>query len=202
MTTVIVLAKAPVPGRVKTRLSPPFTPAQAARLAEAALADTLETVLSTASANPVLALDGEPGAWLPPGLTVIPQITGGLDTRIAAAFAVAAERSTGPALLIGMDTPQITPVLLTPCWGQPMMVASGRSGSANPNPPPSGEQSSACRCHGTTPGQFSSLGCAPPGCGHGCSRRPVTSTPQPTHVPSPPSAPPAAGSRGCFTQPR
>ncbi len=116
MTTVIVLAKAPVPGRVKTRLSPPFTPAQAARLAEAALADTLETVLSTASANPVLALDGEPGAWLPPGLTVIPQITGGLDTRIAAAFAVAAERSTGPALLIGMDTPQITPVLLTPDW--------------------------------------------------------------------------------------
>src|SRR6266487_545325 len=75
MTTVIVLAKAPVPGRVKTRLSPPFTPAQAARLAEAALADTLETVLSTASANPVLALDGEPGAWLPPGLTVTPQIT-------------------------------------------------------------------------------------------------------------------------------
>ena len=39
---LIVLAKAPVPGRVKTRLTPPFTPQEAAMLAEAALFDTLE----------------------------------------------------------------------------------------------------------------------------------------------------------------
>ena len=38
---ILVLAKEPVPGRVKTRLTPPFTPAQAAALAEASLADTL-----------------------------------------------------------------------------------------------------------------------------------------------------------------
>ena len=38
---LLVIAKAPVPGRVKTRLCPPFTPAQAARLARAALEDTL-----------------------------------------------------------------------------------------------------------------------------------------------------------------
>ncbi|MBI5104514.1 MAG: glycosyltransferase, partial [Solirubrobacterales bacterium] len=36
-----VIAKAPAPGRVKTRLCPPCTPEQAAALAEAALRDTL-----------------------------------------------------------------------------------------------------------------------------------------------------------------
>lgn len=121
MTTLIVLAKAPVRGRAKTRLSPPFTPAESAALAEAALADTLETVLRSASAPPVLALDGDPGGWLPPGFTVIPQIAGGLDARIAGAFAAVAERAAdtraaGPALLIGMDTPQITPAMLKPDW--------------------------------------------------------------------------------------
>ena len=38
---VIVVAKSPVPGRVKTRLVPPYTHVEAAALAEAALADTL-----------------------------------------------------------------------------------------------------------------------------------------------------------------
>jgi hypothetical protein len=39
-TTLLVIAKPPLPGRVKTRLVPPCTPRQAAALAEAALADT------------------------------------------------------------------------------------------------------------------------------------------------------------------
>ncbi|MYW30066.1 glycosyltransferase, partial [Streptomyces sp. SID2119] len=45
-TELLVIAKEPVPGRVKTRLCPPFSPAEAAELAAAALADTLETVLA------------------------------------------------------------------------------------------------------------------------------------------------------------
>src|SRR5690606_41709335 len=51
----------------------------------------------------VLVLDGSPGPWLPPGFDVVPQGTGGLDERLADAFA----RCDGPALLIGMDTPQV-----------------------------------------------------------------------------------------------
>ncbi|MGE5286664.1 MAG: TIGR04282 family arsenosugar biosynthesis glycosyltransferase [Micromonosporaceae bacterium] len=116
MTTLIVIAKAPVPGRVKTRLSPPFTLGTAAALAEAALADTLESVRDAATESPVLALDGTPGDWLPPGFTVVPQADGGLDVRIAAAFEAAAERSAGPALLIGMDTPQLPRAVLEPSW--------------------------------------------------------------------------------------
>ena len=42
MTTLVVLAKAPVPGRSKTRLCPPCTPEEAARVADAALRDTLD----------------------------------------------------------------------------------------------------------------------------------------------------------------
>ncbi|GGR84269.1 glycosyl transferase [Streptomyces nojiriensis] len=109
MSTLLVIAKAPVAGRVKTRLTPQFTPQQAADLALASLQDTLATVLATPAERRVLVLDGQPGPWVPEGIEVVPQCTGGLDVRLAAAFALA----EGPALLIGMDTPQITPGLLT-----------------------------------------------------------------------------------------
>ncbi|MFC5199164.1 TIGR04282 family arsenosugar biosynthesis glycosyltransferase [Streptomyces kaempferi] len=109
MSTLLVIAKEPRPGRVKTRLTPPFTPRQAASLAEAALVDTLLAVAATPARRRVLVLDGAPGPWLPPGIDVVPQCGGGLDERLAAAFADCA----GPALLIGMDTPQVTPELLT-----------------------------------------------------------------------------------------
>ncbi|WP_308298745.1 DUF2064 domain-containing protein [Streptomyces sp. GESEQ-35] len=109
MTTLLVIAKEPRPGRVKTRLTPPFTPREAAALAEASLADTLDTVARTPATRRVLVLDGAPGPWLPPGFEVVPQCAGGLDERLAAAFAAC----TGPSLLIGMDTPQVTPELLT-----------------------------------------------------------------------------------------
>ncbi|GII78002.1 glycosyl transferase [Sphaerisporangium rufum] len=112
-TQIIVIAKEPLPGRVKTRLTPPYLPAQAAQLATAALTDTLHTVTATPAAHRVLALDGLPGPWLPPGITVIAQRGHTLDQRLAAAFTDAHRLHPAPAVLIGMDTPQITPHLLT-----------------------------------------------------------------------------------------
>ncbi|WP_061298394.1 TIGR04282 family arsenosugar biosynthesis glycosyltransferase [Herbidospora cretacea] len=109
-TTLLVIAKEPVPGRVKTRLTPPFSPEEAATLAAAALSDTLSAALRTPADRHVLVLDGSPGPWTPPGLEIRPQRGGGLDERLAAAFA----SCDGPALLIGMDTPQVTPGLLEP----------------------------------------------------------------------------------------
>ena len=44
---IAVIAKEPRPGRVKTRLCPPFTPDQAAALAATALTDTLHAVATT-----------------------------------------------------------------------------------------------------------------------------------------------------------
>lgn len=105
---VLVVAKEPVPGRVKTRLCPPLDPAEAARLAEAALADTLDAVARCGAGRRILALDGRPGPWLPAGFEVVPQVRGPLGVRLAAAW----RHAGGPGLQIGMDTPQVTPSLL------------------------------------------------------------------------------------------
>ena len=102
---LVVIAKAPAPGRVKTRLCPPCTPAQAARIAAAALADTLDTVSATPAAGRALAVDGT--LVLPRGWTSVPQRGVGLGERLAAAFADT-WRPGSSSLLLGMDTPQVT----------------------------------------------------------------------------------------------
>lgn len=104
---ILVLAKQPVAGQVKTRLCPPLTPAGAARLAAAALEDTLDVVRRVRVARRVLVLSGTYDA---PGFEVQPQRGGPMHERLAAAFDDAAGM---PALLIGMDTPQLTATLLS-----------------------------------------------------------------------------------------
>ena len=107
--TLLVIAKEPVPGRVKTRLTPPCTPDEAARLARAALEDTLAAVAEARRpARRLVVLDGHPGDWVPAGFDVVAQRAGDLAERLAGAFADAG----GPALLVGMDTPQLTAGLL------------------------------------------------------------------------------------------
>ena len=122
---LLVLAKAPVAGRVKTRLCPPFTPPQAAGLAEAALRDTLAAVLQTPAVARTVVLDGQPGDWLPPSFTVLPQRGEGLDERLAAAYDDAWAQSRAPLLLVGMDTPQVTPALLTAAVEQLLVHGTG-----------------------------------------------------------------------------
>jgi uncharacterized protein len=107
VSTTAVIAKSPLPGHVKTRLCPPLTFEQAACVAEAALCDTLCAVADVPGRH-VVALDGEPGGWLPDGFEVTSQGTGGLGDRLAFVF-----RTIGvPAVVIAMDTPQVTPDLL------------------------------------------------------------------------------------------
>lgn len=106
---IIVLAKEPVPGLVKTRLCPPCTPSQAAAVAAAALADTIHTVNTTPARRRVLVLQG---SWpTPSGWLTVPQRGHGLDERLAYAFADTALPDSG-SLLLGMDTPQVTIALL------------------------------------------------------------------------------------------
>ncbi len=100
---VIVVAKEPVPGRVKTRLCPPCTPTQAATLAEAALADTLDAAVTSGADGVILVLDGRPGPWCPPGVRVVEQCEGPFGRRLQAAW----DHTLGPAVQIGMDTPQV-----------------------------------------------------------------------------------------------
>jgi uncharacterized protein len=108
-TQLLVLAKAPVAGRVKTRLCPPYAPEQAARLAAAALHDTLNAVGDAVAERRILVVDGALSA--PSGFEIVRQRGDGLGARLAAAFADTARIGVG-SLLVGMDTPQIKPQLL------------------------------------------------------------------------------------------
>lgn len=111
---LLVMAKAPVPGQVKTRLCPPCTPVQAAGLAAAALADTLAAGTATPVMARTLVLSGR--YTTPVGWRTVPQRGSGLAARLAHAY-----RDTTLAgvasLLVGMDTPQVTPALLAAAAG-------------------------------------------------------------------------------------
>lgn len=109
---LLVLAKEPLPGRAKTRLTPPLAPGQAAAVARAALLDTLAAVAAVPVARRTVVLDGSPAGWLPSRFAVLPQRRGALGTRLAGAFADAHAALPVPMLLIGMDTPQVSAALL------------------------------------------------------------------------------------------
>lgn len=118
---VLVLAKAPVAGRVKTRLGRDVGMEQAAELAAAALLDTIEACTDGFGAEHChLALQGDLSAALHGGLieqslagwSVVEQRGDGFAARLVNAHADLAAVAPGPVVQIGMDTPQVTPRLL------------------------------------------------------------------------------------------
>lgn len=118
---MLVMAKAPVPGRAKTRLAGVAGAEGAADLAAAALLDTLE---AAATAFPpgrrVLALDGDLAAArrgrelaaAAQGWQVVPQAGQGFADRLVEGHRQAHRLAGGPVVQVGMDTPQLCPVLL------------------------------------------------------------------------------------------
>lgn len=105
---LVVMATSPVPGRAMMRLCPPLEPAQAAALAEAALADTLQSVAWTPAVRRIGAVDGETGSWLPAGFDVIEQRGASPGERLTSVVTDVGE----PLLLLGAVTPQLTRALL------------------------------------------------------------------------------------------
>ena len=106
---VTIIAKAPIPGQVKTRLCPPCTPEQAAEVAAAALADTLtvvEQVARVSGARRVLLLEGDRQEWMPAAFDVVAQRGGGLEERLRNGFL-----DMGPGVVIGMETPHAAAAL-------------------------------------------------------------------------------------------
>ena len=115
LPTVLVVAKAPVPGLAKTRVAKTVGLELAAELAAAALLDTLGAVGSTGWPV-VIAVTGDLGvaargeeirAAIAP-FTVIEQRGKGLSERLAAAHA---DADAGFGIVqVGMDTPQLSAV--------------------------------------------------------------------------------------------
>lgn len=120
--TLLVVAKAPEPGRAKTRLAATVGDEVAADIAAAALLDTLDAVAAAPVAARVVALTGDLDAAAGAAeirrrlasFTVIEQRGDGFADRLANAHADAGLEGY-PVLQIGMDTPQVTADLLTGC---------------------------------------------------------------------------------------
>lgn len=110
--TVAVIAKECLPGRVKTRMSPPLTPQQASGIAQLSLSRTLETVRHWPVSDRILVMEGTPLARDAAGFTLLPQAGGSLDERLASIC----DSVSGPLLIIGMDTPQVSASHLAPLF--------------------------------------------------------------------------------------
>ena len=136
--TMLVVAKAPVPGLAKTRLAATVGDRAAADIAAAALLDTLDAAAATPFAARVVAMTGDldlasHGDEIRRRLaafTVIGQRGDGFAERLVNAHAdAAAVAGDRPVLQIGMDTPQVTPELLGSC-GQALLDAPAVLGMA------------------------------------------------------------------------
>jgi hypothetical protein len=114
---IIVFAKAPQPGRVKTRLIPALGEQGAAELARRMLLDTLHAALAAGIGE--VELCSEPmitdPAWrdvpLPQGIAFTGQGGGDLGERMARAFRYGLAQADG-VLLIGTDCAEISAQLL------------------------------------------------------------------------------------------
>jgi rSAM/selenodomain-associated transferase 1 len=119
--TLLVVAKAPVPGQAKTRLAAAVGDQTAADIAAAALLDTLDAVAAAPVITRVVALTGEVDAAVHAaeirdrlaGFIVVAQRGDSFADRLAHAHADADDGL--PVLQIGTDTPQLTAALLGDC---------------------------------------------------------------------------------------
>ena len=105
---ILIMAKAPIPGTVKTRLG--LLPEDAAGLQAALIGDTAEKAHSLAPTT----LAGAPAdrldlirPILPDGVALIPQTPGDLGDRMLAASSALFDTSPDPLLLLGTDAPTL-----------------------------------------------------------------------------------------------
>jgi rSAM/selenodomain-associated transferase 1 len=127
MRPVIVLfAKAPLAGRVKTRLSPPLTAALAARLHDAFVRDTLESLHSLDNfADLELHTDTPTDAWADSEVPRKLQHEGDLGLKMLQALDEALKSGRERAMIVGSDSPTLPPDHLNSLLRAPEDVALG-----------------------------------------------------------------------------
>jgi rSAM/selenodomain-associated transferase 1 len=115
-TCCILFVKEPRPGSVKTRLTPPLSPQQAATLYAAFVADTAATVGRSAAALKVVAFTPTAARdsisrllEKPDDFQFWPQEEGDLGERLNAALRKSFEIGCGRAVIVGSDSPSLPP---------------------------------------------------------------------------------------------
>ena len=109
---LIIFAKEPRPGQVKTRLSPPLSLEAAAQLYHCFILDILEEMARVPEVRLAVAFSPSTGRnffrrLAPPGTDLFPQEGADLGDRMARAFARSFAAGFGPVLLRGSDVPDL-----------------------------------------------------------------------------------------------
>ena len=114
---LIIMTRAPVPGRVKTRLQPRLSPEQCARLHTAFLKDILNMALSIPNFTTFLAYTPQKSHWLfkdivPEQVKTFPQTGRSLGQKMCNAMRRVGERGYSPVIIVGSDIPLLQPATL------------------------------------------------------------------------------------------
>jgi rSAM/selenodomain-associated transferase 1 len=109
---LLIFAKQPQPGTVKTRLIPALSPQDAATLYNCMMTDTLAKMESLQGVDKLLFFAEEPGASaffheFFPGMQIRPQTGKDLGERMEAAFHAAYSMGYRAAVVIGTDSPDL-----------------------------------------------------------------------------------------------
>lgn len=126
---LLIFAKHPLPGMVKTRLVPPLSPEEAADLYRCMLGDVMEMVTNFSDLALYLFYEGMDGArdyfaGFAPGITSHPQRGNDLGERMAEAFRFVFAMGHGAAVIIGTDAPDLPPAFIKEAFGR---LESGKS---------------------------------------------------------------------------
>jgi rSAM/selenodomain-associated transferase 1 len=110
----IIFAKKPLPGGVKTRLSPPLTPAEASGLYSCMILDSIAMASSLSGITPFIFFQDDPGAadyfkTLAPKIISTPQKGEDLGERMKNAFDQIFLRGFAQVAIIGTDSPDLPP---------------------------------------------------------------------------------------------
>jgi len=114
-----IFAKTPLPGRVKTRLTPPLSPGQSADLYRCMLLDILERTAAL-RVDTIVCYEGSEEFFreAAPDATLMHQSAGGLGTRLEQAFDALANLGYGPCVVIGSDAPDLPLSFIEEAFGR------------------------------------------------------------------------------------
>lgn len=109
---LLIFAKQPLPGKVKTRLSPPFSLQEAADIYRCMLSDTLDKVADLPETEKFLFFEPAPGVAdffrkAFPEIRILPQEGDGLGDRLKKAFETVFALGFKSVAAIGTDSPDL-----------------------------------------------------------------------------------------------